>query len=41
MVERNCEICGDKFITNKTNLAKGWGRTCGRTCARKLPRRNK
>lgn len=37
-IERQCEICQVRFLTIPAEVAKGKGRTCSRSCARRLPR---
>lgn len=34
-----CQVCGSEFLTAPAELNSGRGRTCSRSCARKLPRK--
>lgn len=38
-VKRNCETCDGEFLAIPAQLAKGRGRFCSRSCARRAPRK--
>jgi hypothetical protein len=40
-VQRSCESCGNEFLTIPAEVAKGKGRFCSRSCARRAPRKPK
>ncbi len=37
-VKRSCEQCDTEFVTRPAEVAKGKGRFCSRSCARRRPR---
>lgn len=41
IVQRHCDVCGRLYETFKWKLARGWGRTCGGSCAAKMGARSR
>lgn len=33
MIERQCENCGEQFLTSERNISRGWGRYCSHSCS--------
>lgn len=40
-IERTCPICGKHFNIRIADLARGYGKTCSKSCAAKLREKNK
>ena len=38
-IKKNCEVCGDEHEVRQADLNRGWGRTCGKSCAATLSNR--
>lgn len=32
-MKRNCDICGNEYNVKKSDLQRGWGLTCSKSCA--------